>query len=141
MRRTGIIALASVVSGSMNRSASDGMDTKELGQIGEEQATRYLEQKGYQVIGRNWRCAYGEIDIIAQDGHTLVFVEVKTRRKLIEWAWEAITPKKRQRMVNSANAYIDAHQIDEIMWRIDVIAVLFHKGQTKIEHGEDALDW
>jgi putative endonuclease len=114
----------------------------DLGKLGEEQAVQYLMRKGYQIIGRNWRCSHGEIDIIAQDQRGMVFVEVKTRRLALEQGWEAITPKKRQRMIDSAYAYMNAHNIDDkIMWRIDVIVVQITRGQITIEHGEDALGW
>jgi putative endonuclease len=118
------------------------MTNKEIGQTGEDQACRYVIDKGYQIIGRNWRCPYGEIDIIARDQQTLVFIEVKARRQSIDNAWEAITPAKRQRMIDCAHAYLSVHESDnQVSWRIDVIAVHIAKGRVKIEHGEDALGW
>lgn len=118
------------------------MKNKELGQQGEDYAVKYLEQKGYQILGRNWHCAYGEIDIIARDQQELVFIEVKTRRQSIEMGWEAITSKKRERMINSAHAYLNNQQIDDkVLWRIDVIVIHIYKDRVKIEHGEDALGW
>lgn len=115
----------------------------DLGQAGEAHAVQYLTQKGYHILGRNWRCPHGEIDIIAQDQRgEVAFVEVKTRRRSAESGWEAITPKKRQRMIDSAYAYLNAHQMDDkIIWRIDVIVVQIKRGKIVIEHGEDALGW
>ena len=56
------------------------MNKKTTGEIGEEFAVRYLRSQGYKILVRNFRCRLGEIDIIARDGKTVVFVEVKTRR-------------------------------------------------------------
>jgi len=62
---------------------------RQLGDRGEQAATAYLEQCGYTIVTRNWRCRYGEIDLVARDGEQLVFVEVRTRRD--RYALESIT--------------------------------------------------
>ena len=119
------------------------MSTKSTGERGEDIACRFLRAKGYGIVATNWRCREGEIDIVAQDGATLVFVEVKTRRGL--QAGEtlvAVTPVKRRRMVAAAYAY--AAQMDELdpSWRIDVLAITISpNGTVRCTHVENALDW
>lgn len=116
--------------------------TRNTGAIGEVLAARHLEKAGYSIITTNWHCRYGEIDIIAQKDDTLVFVEVRTRRtQTTESAFASITPSKREKLIKSANLYLQANNID-CAWRIDVIGVaLRHGGKPRIEHVEDALDW
>ena len=114
------------------------------GQHGEQIAVDYLRNKGYDILTRNWHCTYGEIDIVAQDQDTLVFVEVRSRHtETTESAFASITPRKRERMVNSAYIYLDAQALlAETDWRIDVIAVaLPHSGPPIVDHVENALDW
>lgn len=119
------------------------MSTKSTGARGEEIACRFLRAKGYGIIATNWRCREGEIDVVAQDGSTLVFVEVKTRRGL--QAGEtlvSITQVKRRRMIAAAYAY--AAQTDELdpLWRIDALAITISPdGTARCAHVENALDW
>lgn len=119
------------------------MATKRTGAYGEQVAVAYLRQKGYTVTATNWRCKHGELDIVAQAGEMLVFVEVKTRRASDpSQAFLSLTPHKRQRLIASAYSYIDDQRYDNPSWRIDVIGVaLPTSGQPVIEHVEDALDW
>jgi putative endonuclease len=115
----------------------------ELGNKGESFARQHLEGKGYKILETNWRHGNAEIDIIAKDGDTLVFVEVKTRGKAVaEKPQEAVGQKKRQLMVRAANAYTVKIQHDwEI--RFDVVAIVYYQNPPKIEHIEDAFfpDW
>jgi len=113
------------------------------GQLGETIAATYLVQQGYEILRTNWHCPRGEIDIVAQSGDLLVFVEVKTRRRhSSETAFAAVTPRKRERLIAAAYAYLQTHQCEDMNWRIDVIAVTLHAAkQPEIEHAEDALDW
>lgn len=95
-----------------------------LGRSGERLAGMWLEERGYRIVGRNWRCLYGELDLIAEEGGELVFVEVKTRRgERMGAPEEAITRVKRRRLVVSALAYLEAHSMEERPYRIDVVAV------------------
>lgn len=95
-----------------------------LGRSGERLAATWLEARGYRIAGRNWRCPYGELDLIAEDGDELVFVEVKTRRGArMGTPEEAITRVKRRRLVESALAYLTEHGMEERLYRIDVVAV------------------
>lgn len=117
---------------------------KTTGAHGEQLAAQFLIQRlGYQVIARNWRCPTGEIDIVARDGDTLVFVEVKTRHAAnTDSALVNITPAKRQRMIRAAYAYLESAATPDTPWRIDAVAVaLPHRGQPIIHHVQDALTW
>ncbi len=95
-----------------------------LGRRGEELAARELTRRGYRLRARNWRCAAGEVDIVAEQGEWLVFVEVRTRRGNRFGSPEAsITPAKQARLIQVAEAYLDAHHLSDVAWRIDVVAV------------------
>lgn len=117
--------------------------TKPFGQRGEQLAVKHLVDNGYALLTTNWRCEYGEIDIIVQKGETLVFVEVRTRHaESAEPAFESITPRKRAKLIKLAEAYLDRYELGDCFWRIDVIAIgIPRSGVPIIEHTEDALDW
>ena len=96
---------------------------KRLGRRGEDLAVAHLEQRGYVVRERNWRCPVGEIDIVAEDGGCLVFVEVRTRRgREYGSPEESVTPSKQAKLVELAQTYLQEHRWDSD-WRIDVVAV------------------
>ena len=98
-------------------------DRQKLGKWGESVASVHLERKGYQIMTRNWRCALGEIDIIARDRDELVFVEVKTRRGRDSGTpEEGLTRQKGQRLVELAQQYLFENDL-EPDWRIDLVAV------------------
>lgn len=119
------------------------MRNQQTGQQGETLATTYLQQHGYEIIQRNWHCPQGELDIVARQGATLVFVEVRTRRaSTSENAFASISMTKRQRLVAAIYAYLQANELDDADWRVDVIAIALQKQKPPlIEHLEDALDW
>jgi putative endonuclease len=97
---------------------------KRLGDAGEELAARELIRRGYVVRERNWRCPEGELDIVAEQGGTLVLVEVRTRRgDRFGTPEESITPAKRAHLIAAAQAYLQAHSLEERDWRIDVVAI------------------
>lgn len=97
---------------------------KRLGGWGETIAAEYLAGNGYVILERNFRTQYGEIDLITLDKEILVFVEVKTRTsRKFGYPEEAISPKKKEHLLASAQAYIQTHQEMERDWRIDVIAI------------------
>ena len=96
---------------------------KRLGDAGEEIAACELIHRGYALRERNWRCPEGELDIVAEQGNVLVFVEVRTRRgDQFGTPEESITPAKRAHLIASAQAYLQTHSLD-CDWRIDVVAV------------------
>ncbi len=108
----------------------------DLGRRGEELAAQYLADAGYAIVDRNWRCATGEIDLVARDGDDTVFVEVKTRSSTaFGHPFEAITPRKLARMRRLAVAWTDAHPYRRGMLRLDAIAVIAGAGTpASIEH-------
>jgi putative endonuclease len=107
-----------------------------LGQQGEQLAVNFLTDAGLAVLGRNWRCSDGEIDIVALDGRTLVVCEVKTRSgSRFGSPIEAVTALKARRLRRLAVLWVRAHDLvfDEI--RIDVLGVLrAASGEFSIEH-------
>lgn len=97
---------------------------RRLGNWGEGVAAVQLEAKGYAIVARNWRCAVGEIDLVARDGETLVFVEVKTRRGRAYGApEEALTPRKAQKLLQLGAQYVYEQSLGDINWRIDLVAI------------------
>lgn len=106
----------------MSDKGGDGR--KKLGNWGESVAATHLEAKGYRILQRNWRCARGEIDLVAQAGDVLVFVEVKTRRgRKSGTPEEGVTPRKAQRLLDLGQHYLYEHDLDDVEWRIDLVAV------------------
>lgn len=97
---------------------------KRLGASGERLAASWLEARSYAIVARNWHCAYGEIDVIAEHGGELVFVEVKTRRGTRMGApEEAVTLSKRRKLLAAAQTYLAERDMEQRPYRIDVIAV------------------
>ncbi len=117
--------------------------TKPFGQRGEQLAAAFLRECNYEIVASNWRCKVGELDIIARQANVLVFVEVRTRHaNSSEPALESITPRKRAKLIKLAHTYLEANNLSEWQWRIDVIAIgIPREGKPIIEHIEDALDW
>jgi len=110
------------------------------GTIGEDLAVDYLEKKGYRIIQRNYRFEHGEIDIIAEDGKVLVFIEVKARRsKEFGEPEDAVTPRKREKIRVTADGYLFENNIDDKECRFDVIAIDYQKNKTEIRHLIDAF--
>jgi putative endonuclease len=107
-----------------------------LGRSGEQAAAEYLEKSGFRVLDRNWRCAAGEIDIVAVDRHTLVVCEVKSRTGVrFGSPLEAVSRTKRARLRKLAVLWLNAHGIrfDEV--RIDVVGLVYEgTGGFTIEH-------
>jgi putative endonuclease len=120
-------------------------DRKQLGRWGEDLAANHLTSAGCTILARNWRTRHGEIDIIARDGETIAFVEVKTRRGTqFGLPEEALTPAKAARLTKLALAYIAQHDLVDTDWRIDLIAVqLDTRGRLlRLEHIPNAvLGW
>jgi len=108
----------------------------ERGRRGESAAAAYLQARGYLVLARNWRCAGGEIDIVARCQNQIVFIEVR-QRATAEAAFESITPRKRQRVLRAVETWLAQNEALDSPWRIDVIAV----SRAGVEHREDAFDW
>jgi putative endonuclease len=107
-----------------------------LGQQGEQLAASFLAEAGMTVLDRNWRCAEGEIDIVAVAGRTLVICEVKTRSGLrFGTPIEAITRQKARRLRKLAILWVKAHGLVFDQIRIDIVGVLrAASGEFTIEH-------
>jgi putative endonuclease len=110
-----------------------------LGKTGEEFAVKFLSEKGYAIVDRNWRWGRHEIDIIARHGTTIVIIEVKTRKT--EWDCEpesAVVPRKQKILVAAANAWVRYRkQPGEV--RFDVITVIIGSAKHTINHITDAF--
>jgi putative endonuclease len=106
-----------------------------LGRYGEDRAAGYLQDRGYEIIDRNWRCSAGEIDLVANEKGRIVFVEVKTRNGSgYGHPFEAITAKKVARMRRLAAQWCESRQVSGIKVRLDAISVLISGGRVSIEH-------
>ncbi len=100
------------------------MKRKDVGILGEKLARDFLQKRGYRILESNYRCAAGEIDIIARHKDYLVFVEVRTKRSLeFGSPEESITPTKMERLRAVASHYQQTHNDLPASWRIDVVAV------------------
>ena len=118
------------------------MDKRSLGQFGEEQAARYLRRRFYSIVERNYRCRFGEIDLIAKRGGILAFVEVKLRRDDAHGeAREFVTAQKQQRVLAAAQLWLSQHETN-LQPRFDVIEVYAPQGENgpvRINHIENAF--
>ena len=110
-----------------------------VGHWGEESAVAYLHQHGYEIVARNARTPYGEIDIIAKQSDITIFIEVKTLTSSRNFFPEQnVTARKREHMLACAEHYAAEHAIDH--WQIDVIAVEGKRGrEPKVTHFENAI--
>jgi putative endonuclease len=110
-----------------------------IGRWGEETVVTYLGQHGYEIVARNARTPYGEIDIIAKQGDSIIFIEVKTLTSSRNFFPEQnVTARKREHMLACAEHYAAENAIDH--WQIDVVAVEGKQGrEPKITHFENAI--
>jgi putative endonuclease len=106
----------------------------EIGKIGEALAIEHLKQQGYEIREQNYRSRFGEIDLIAQQGKRIVFIEVKTRRSLkFGPPQAAVTPTKQKQLSKMALSYLQAHDLLDAPCRFDVIAILLSSKSELIE--------
>ncbi len=118
------------------------MSRKALGRWGESIAARHLQRLGYHIVERNWHTRQGELDLITRLGDEWVFVEVKTRAsERFGPPEEAITRTKARRLLRAAWAYLEAHDLLQAEWRLDVIAVEGDPahGLRRLAHYERAI--
>ena len=116
---------------------------KPLGQQGEAVAARYLKRQGYRILARGDRSWTGEIDLVALDRETIVFVEVKTRRSQESGhPVEAVGPSKQRRLTRLAVTFLKRYGLLEYPARFDVIAVTWAADQRRpaIEHFQNAFE-
>ncbi|MFG0332522.1 MAG: YraN family protein [Maioricimonas sp. JB049] len=122
----------------MNRG---GWLTKLLGDRGERAAVRFLRRQGYRIVARQSRSRIGELDIIAMDGPTIVFVEVKTRSShAAGHPSEAVTATKQRQLTRAALQWLRARRLLERPARFDVVAITWRPGSApEIEHIRNAF--
>lgn len=114
-----------------------GDGRKSLGRRGEEEAARDLARRGMTIVDRNVRSRLGEIDLVARDGSTLVFVEVKSRRgSLGDPPEAAVTSDKQRRLARLAMGYLKMKRLGDVPCRFDVVAVTLDDRDrvSKIRH-------
>lgn len=112
-----------------------------FGKTGEDLACAELERRGYAIVARRYRQRDGELDIIARDGPTLVFVEVKARdSREFGDAAEAVTAQKQRRMARLALGYVARHRLYDCPCRFDVVAIHLREGDPTIEVFTNAFD-
>lgn len=112
-----------------------------LGGEGERIAERYLKQKGYRVVERNYRCPMGEMDLIALDRRVIVFVEVKTRSDHRFGApLEAVHPRKQHKMVKTAQCFLAEHRLHNRDARFDVVGISLAGQEPVVEHVVNAFE-
>ncbi len=112
-----------------------------LGKWGEDIAVQYLSQKGYTILARNVRTEFGEIDIVAQQGDTMIFIEVKTRTTQdFGYPESALTDQKKFHLIRAIQAYLQKEETEPHAWQVDILAIQREKGKEPlIEHFENAL--
>ena len=111
------------------------------GAYGEELAFKKIKSLGYKKIIRNYRCRLGEVDLIARDGDTLVFLEIKTRKgKSIGYAKEAVDARKRRQISKAALTYMKSNDCYGDRARFDVVAVSLGEGEPEIEVIKNAFE-
>lgn len=117
------------------------MDVRHLfGSAGESAAAAYLKKKRYKIIGQNYSCRFGEIDIIARQGNYIVFVEVKSRKnEYFAMAREFVTRSKQERIIKSAMLWLQQNEVD-LQPRFDVIEVVGEGRRQRITHIEAAFE-
>lgn len=103
-----------------------------LGDRGENRAACYLRERGYKILLRNFRCPLGEIDIIARDGPTLVFVEVKTRSEDDPLPEDQVNAFKQHQLTKAGKYYLSRYGVPQPPSRFDVIAVVWPDGREPV---------
>jgi len=113
----------------------------ELGKFGEVLALKKIKLLGYKNIIRNYRCPLGEVDLIAKDGDTLVFIEIKTRKgKSIGYAKEAVNARKKRQLSKVALAYMKSNDCWGAKARFDVVAISIERDKQQIEVIKNAFE-
>jgi len=111
------------------------------GKRGEELATAYLTEAGYHIVERNYRCHFGEIDIVAEEGETLVFIEVKSRRSVAYGEPQlAVGHQKQKKISRIAMHYLQERRLYHRLARFDVVAVKLLPSGDQIEIIRNAFE-
>jgi len=118
-----------------------GRGRKEIGKRGENVAAQYLRKQGYKIVERNFRCTLGEMDIIAFDGDSLCFIEVKTLSSKNYGPPEiAVDIKKQRKLSKVALSYLNRNHLHEMKARFDVVAVTLDPGEERLQLIKDAFE-
>ena len=112
--------------------ATETVQRDAMGDRGENLAARHLQSRGYKIIARNFRCELGEVDIVARDGRTLVFVEVKTRAYDDPAPEDQVNPAKMHQLTKAAKVFLSRYGTPQPPARFDVVAVLWPNGREPI---------
>src|SRR4051794_28700725 len=116
-------------------------DRLRCGAVGEELAAAFLVARGLAVVARNFRCTAGEIDLVARDGRTIVFCEVRTRRSAGKGsALESVTGAKQRQVCRVAAHYVARHGLHDRPMRFDVVAIELRDLTVTLQHVVDAFD-
>ncbi len=123
--------------------SSKRLSTKSIGDLGERYTVKYLKKRGCKICARNYRKPYGELDIVADDGDYLIFVEVKTRHiNSMTKASDAVDKRKIRRIINTASAYLAENKLERFC-RFDVAEVYLDSQTLKpvnINYIENAFE-
>mgnify|MGYP001574960097 CR=1 FL=1 len=123
---------------SANRKGTKSQRT--IGTNWEDVAVKFLQQKGFEIIERNFYYNHGEIDVIAKEKDELVFIEVKFRRnEKFGSAEESVTPKKQELLRRTAEGYVLKNNIENISCRFDVVAIHLENNKPNIIHHKNAF--
>lgn len=120
-----------------------GQRSRLLGRWGEERAAEFLRERGYQITAAGWRCRFGELDLVAEDGTYLCFVEVKLRKTgAFGSPGEFVDRRKQEKLRTAALLYLSEHPTD-LQPRFDVIEIYAPRGQNtqnpEVQHWENAF--
>jgi len=113
-----------------------------LGNVGESIAATFLRGVGFSIVERNFRCVCGELDIVARDGRTIVFIEVKCRNSEQYGPPQlAVTPFKQRQISKAALVWLSKRRLYDAEARFDVVAIMLRNGELpEIEHIRNAFD-
>lgn len=134
--------MLSLFQGWLSSAGKNGTPKKDpLGDRGENRAARYLRERGYKILIRNFRCPLGEIDIVARDGRTLVFCEVKTRAEDNPTPEEQVNNFKQHQITKAAKYYLGRYGVPQPPSRFDIVAVVWPDGrEPQIRHTQYAFE-
>lgn len=123
----------------------DSVSTRDIGKFGENEARKFLENKGYSFVESNFFSAYGEIDLIMRQGDIIVFVEVKLRRgRRFGTAADAVNLRKLRKLAKTIQIWLASHNGTDAIVRFDVVEVYAEKpyieGKSEINHIINAFD-
>src|SRR3989338_3331290 len=114
---------------------------KATGKLGEHLGENYLRERGYQIIERNVRSPFGEIDLVAREGNTLVFIEIKTRRdSTFGFPEEAVDSRKKDKIIRLASWYLAQHPKVNPAVRFDVLAIQMKGSRPLINLIQNAFE-